>query len=1167
MPNKIARRLQIVTAPATGVAILEVRRARCPADGENSTLRRLLTRSANRPTLHTPNVVPLATPKVDWRRHNVVRFVLTLGLAVGLVGMPARVQAEGSRSLYPASYPPAAAPEGAGRADLDYSATGSLYLGKVRRRGFLYVYAQQNEYIVLGSRNRSSGGDISIYNPQSFGTPGDETVPGTADFTCSGGSTQPGTHYSGGALGTITTRLQELAGPNSADNTVAITNGFAPCAYQAPVTGTYGVVFSPATAGGNANPNAVIDPPAISRSTISAWDVTVRANASSVTDLNGRLFTYAFVGFTGSNGVGKRIYSTLFYVTGDGYRYQQDLRGLDPNGYALYGNPLGFLDNLQPLYKDIRGADALVITSVPPGVTTQVAQYPIFFSDVSPGGANATEINRVLTALGIPLTPPSPTVTNVSFSGHLGGSTTTVGAGGTFHFDTADTITYLIVVSRDGTDFSLENTTNALLTGIAATGSHAVTWDGRDQTGALFPSNGTPYPFRVWGRNGEVHFPIVDAENNLYGGPTITRLNGTNPGDHTVFYDDRGYRTSSGTVVGNPPSGTLCPNATPTGPNPRMSLDGTDSSVNTPPYYRSWPEGSNANADCSATAGWGDAKAINLWTYFSTPNENNTLVVDPIIVDVSTTVTAPSSTTVGSTVQGAFSFANNGNSTALGVSYTMTLTPGLGTVTFAGMPGAATASYDTATGVVTFTNMPATLTAGQTLSGMTFSYTAPATGPIVATTTIGTTSPEETYLTNNTATVSTGIGTVDVSTTVSVPATALTGSTVSGTFTFANYGANAATGVTYSVTIGNAGNYPASVTFTSLPSGMTASYNPANGVVTFTGLPTTLASGRSFFFGFDYPAPTPGVVPVSTGITTTSSDAVPANNTATGSTTITIPDLVITKTDGVATVVPGASTTYTITVTNTGSGDAVGATVTDTFPVAITSASWTCSASAGSSCTAGPATGNIGDTVTLLASGTLTYTVTATISAAATGSLVNTATVSPPSGITDPTPGDNTRTDTDALTPQAADADLAIAKTGPATFAPGGDVVYTIVVTNGGPSDGTSVVVSDLAPPGFGFVSNAGDCTTAFPCSLGTVPVGQSRTITATFHVPPDYSGPARVVNRATVSSPDDSNPDNNSSSAQADEMSGIPLLGGAGLIALALLVGLAGVLVLGRKL
>ena len=45
----------------------------------------------------------------------------------------------------------------------------------------------------------------------------------------------------------------------------------------------------------------------------------------------------------------------------------------------------------------------------------------------------------------------------------------------------------------------------------------------------------------------------------------------------------------------------------------------------------------------------------------------------------------------------------------------------------------------------------------------------------------------------------------------------------------------------------------------------------------------------------------------------------------------------------------------------------------------------------------------------------MTYTASCTISAAATGTLSNTATVTAPAGVTDPTPGNNSATDSDTL--------------------------------------------------------------------------------------------------------------------------------------------------------
>ena len=86
-------------------------------------------------------------------------------------------------------------------------------------------------------------------------------------------------------------------------------------------------------------------------------------------------------------------------------------------------------------------------------------------------------------------------------------------------------------------------------------------------------------------------------------------------------------------------------------------------------------------------------------------------------------------------------------------------------------------------------------------------------------------------------------------------------------------------------------------------------------------------------------------------------------------------------------------------------------------------------------------------------------------------------------------------------------------------------------MSNAGPSDALDVTVSDPTPSGLTFVSNTGDCTTPFPCTLATVPAGATRTITATFEVPPGYTSPAPIVNTATVSSPA-TDPDTTNNSA-----------------------------------
>jgi hypothetical protein len=101
----------------------------------------------------------------------------------------------------------------------------------------------------------------------------------------------------------------------------------------------------------------------------------------------------------------------------------------------------------------------------------------------------------------------------------------------------------------------------------------------------------------------------------------------------------------------------------------------------------------------------------------------------------------------------------------------------------------------------------------------------------------------------------------------------------------------------------------------------------------------------------------------------------------------------------------------------------VGATVADTCPAACSAVSWTCAGSGGGSCAAS-GSGNISDsTVGLPVGASVSYTAVCSISASATGSLVNTATVSAATN-TDPTPGNNSATDTDTFSVPASPASI-----------------------------------------------------------------------------------------------------------------------------------------------
>ena len=193
-------------------------------------------------------------------------------------------------------------------------------------------------------------------------------------------------------------------------------------------------------------------------------------------------------------------------------------------------------------------------------------------------------------------------------------------------------------------------------------------------------------------------------------------------------------------------------------------------------------------------------------------------------------------------------------------------------------------------------------------------------------------------------------------------------------------------------------------------------------------------------------------------------DPTAANNSATDTDTLTPQsDLAVTKTDGSASAVPGTAVSYTVTVTSSGPSNVTAATFTDPVPASMTGVTWTCSISGTGSCGAASAAGNaISTTVSLNAGAVATYTVAGTVAAGASGTLANTASAAVPAGWTDPTPANNSATDTDTLTPQS---DLAVTKTdGSASAVPGTAVSYTVTVTNSGPSNVTAATFTDPVP-------------------------------------------------------------------------------------------------------
>ncbi len=469
-----------------------------------------------------------------------------------------------------------------------------------------------------------SSGDILLYSSdQVTGRIGDETVSDPPDFSCEAQRTGPGGLP---GQGQITSRALELAGPDTVP-AGGVPGGYVPCFFTVPDGGSTNNIYYVAFLGpSGANSNAECVPAtgctgevdlvspanfdASQKTSVSAWDVTVRSALTSTQDITGRLFADYLSMITGVSS--RPLYSMIDVLTTDGYIYDVSMRGLDPYGFVVYSNDTGFLNtDGSPLLQDVL-ADPTIPTQqqnqlnvLQGGVSLAEPTHHIFFNQPS------VEARLALNGL---VDPVAPVINTFVFNGVLSDNNTLVGAGGTFDLTVNVRGVFLLVISQDGVNFDPNLPTNSTLIGVGSAGSQQIAWDGLDNAGNLFPV-GLDYPARIVLRAGEVHFPLLDVENSQEGGPQYQLINppgGICPplfpaGCFTGFYDDRGYTTADGTDVGTP--GVELPGVSP----PPVPNSDPFLGFDTRSGDRAFGNGSQA--------GFGDKKGLDLWTYYPTEAE------------------------------------------------------------------------------------------------------------------------------------------------------------------------------------------------------------------------------------------------------------------------------------------------------------------------------------------------------------------------------------------------------------------------------------------------------------------------------------------------------------------------------------------------------------------
>ncbi len=387
------------------------------------------------------------------------------------------------------------------------------------------------------------------------------------------------------APGTIYNWQQEYLGAKNSANP----GGYTPISFTAPVTGVYtfrffGTQYTDVKVAPKAKKTA--DFPQASLNYVGAWDITVTENATATSSIKGRTFTDALFWTIGANiSAEEHIMDEFVYaLTKDGFEYKVDFNGMDPFGFVFFTNKRGLLvssdDHEDGHYRSFARSvkskrnqlDDLIemgvhINSTP--TTEKDESYFLIFEKADTALLEHYTVPEKL-ADSDSIGTSEDAYDNFTFTG-LNSSTPgegTEGYGGYFSFDydvTRDAAeesgkilpsTYEIVMTFTGNEL-LENeygyahgTPNeVILSNTLVNGTNKIFWDGKDEYGNVVIGNDEGIEYDIVSftvKSGEVHFPLLDVENNPYGIKVVMQ-NDISGIDKSKIY----YNNSDSDVYGN----------------------------------------------------------------------------------------------------------------------------------------------------------------------------------------------------------------------------------------------------------------------------------------------------------------------------------------------------------------------------------------------------------------------------------------------------------------------------------------------------------------------------------------------------------------------------------------------------------------------------------------
>jgi uncharacterized repeat protein (TIGR01451 family) len=543
------------------------------------------------------------------------------------------------------------------------------------------------------------------------------------------------------------------------------------------------------------------------------------------------------------------------------------------------------------------------------------------------------------------------------------------------------------------------------------------------------------------------------------------------------------------------------------------------------------------------------------------PNPDNDSSATTLTVssaDISVNKGAPAVATAGMPFDYVITLANAGPDAATDVTFNDQLSSNLTFVSLTQTSGPPAVSCTT--GQIVSCTIPL-LPAGQqaqftiTVKPLSSLSNTAITNTATATTTSSDPSPSD-----NTSSTGTGITTsADVAIVKTAPASVIAGSNITYTITVTNNGPSDAANVVWSDPL------PAGTTFVSESQTSGPTFTCTTGATVSCSIASLVAGATAVFTITAQVSPsTPSGTVLSNIATLTSpTDATPGNNISGTNTPVsTSADVSVTKSAPTA-AFAGANVPYTITVANTGPSNAASVTLTDVLPAGTTFVSESQTSGPTFTCTTGATvTCSI---ATFAAGASATFNVTVTFSGSLTNGTTVTNTANVSSTTPDSNPDNNTSSASTlvsanadlsvtksgpAATPSNTNVTYTViaANAGPSTAA-------SVTLTETVPAGMTFVSANQTTGPAF-------SCSGTGPivCAIASFASGASATFQFTFNVPLSTAPGTSTSNTVTIgSTTPDPTPGNNTASVTTTVGVSIPTLSPLAMALLAMALALMG--------